>query len=341
MQPSGNQLTSAIVHGSPDSIFVIRQNSIAFENAKGRELREEYSFDLLKVLDVCRGEGCPLHPVETVCHQCLVKSEWNPMAFPLILENKQGEHVNFSASYWALAEEAEAGSHVLVIRDITQEDRLQQLIQKKQLIDYVNAAHEKERKLLAQELHDGLAQSIYSLMLTARKTKWLTNQEEKMQQLQLIDDGLNDLLKEVRTMALDLRPSVLDDLGLVPSIQTLIKRLEETTGMEIRFHIELQQQRFDPAIETMIYRIVQESLSNGIKYAEVEVMEIQLIQDQAAHLLLEVSDRGVGFNTEEPIVRGTGLGLLNMQERAEALNGSMEIISAIGVGTTLRVKVPI
>lgn len=328
---------SSLFEHHPDAIYILVEGRIVQENPRATAIRREYVFDLAKILDVCHNRRCPLHPIEEECHQCPVKEVPEADSFPFLLKTADGEQVNFTASYFSLDEEAA----VLILRDLTHADKLQQLLQKKQLIDYVNNAHENERKRLAQELHDGLAQSIYSLMLAARRIKWLNEAAEKEQQIQLLDEGLNELLRDVKDMALDLRPSVLDDLGLIPSIHALVKRLSETTGVDAVLDLKVHQERFNPSVETAIYRILQESLINGVKYAEVDTIHVCLEQNEEHQLVLRVIDEGIGFHVNEQALLSGGLGLLNMRERAEAVGGTLDIVSSVGKGTMIIATVPL
>jgi len=141
---------------------------------------------------------------------------------------------------------------------------------------------------------------------------------------------------QLRRLSHELRPTILDDLGLLPALQLLAQRVAERTGLCIRVHRALAG-RLAPAIETALYRIMQEGLTNITKHAAATHVDLQLWQDGGrVHGLLR--DDGVGFAVEQVVSQTgpRGLGLLGIQERLEALGGTLQITSAPGQGTAVR-----
>lgn len=329
-------ITEKIFEKVHDALFLIENRQCTNQNTAAEVLTREYQFPLGKVLDVAKGTGCMLHSTMEKCLDCEVRVDWDQAAFPLVLMNLEGKQEHFSGSYT----EMDRQTALLSIRRVATQNRLQQAIQDKRLIEYVNQAHENERRSLSQELHDGLAQSIYSLMLETRQLKWLKQTEELPAKLQKIDEDFVALLREVKQLALDLRPTALDDLGLIPAVEALINRLTETTGVMIHFIPMFPNRRFADAVETITYRVLQESVMNSIKHAEVEELWVTL-SEQRTELVLNVRDHGKGFDVQTVEEHSQGLGLLHMQERAESIGGHLVIQSEKAEGTTVSLHLPI
>lgn len=319
-----------------DALFLIDKKKGVKKNKAAKMLEKRIIFSLDKVLEVATGQGCMLHSTMEKCLHCGVKEEWNQAAFPIILEKNNRQQEQFSGSYTIYDD----GVSLLSLRRLAVQDRLQQMIQDKRLIEYVNQAHENERRALSQELHDGLAQSIYSLMLETRQLNRTQKPDEVASKLQKIDENFVALLTEVKQMAIDLRPTALDDLGLVAAIETLLQRLTETTGVEIHFIPILTQRRFFDKLETITYRVLQESVMNSIKHADVDELWVTL-KEQDSQLILTVIDHGKGFDVQIGQENSNGLGLYHMQERAESIDGKLVIQSEKSVGTTVSLRVPI
>ncbi|MGX7244495.1 sensor histidine kinase [Enterococcus quebecensis] len=330
----GISIIEKLFEEAKDALFLIEENKCIKQNKMAITLTKVYPFSLEKVLEIARGEGCRLHSTMEKCLDCEVKADWDQAAFPLILQSAQGQQEQFSGSYTEVGQQA-----LLSIRRVAVQDRLQQVIQNKRLIEYVNQAHENERKALSQELHDGLAQSIYSLMLETRQLKWDEQAEGLEAKLQKIDEDFVALLGEVKQLAVDLRPTALDDLGLIPAIEALLHRLTETTGVVVHFIPILETKRFPESVETITYRVLQESVMNSVKHADVDELWVTL-SEQESQLLLNVRDHGRGFDFEDVNGRSRGLGLLHMQERAESIGGHLAIQSQKAEGTTVTLRIP-
>ena len=151
---------------------------------------------------------------------------------------------------------------------------------------------------------------------------------------------LDAIETQLRRLAHELRPTILDDLGLLPALQSLAQRVAERTGLCIRVDSALAG-RLAPAVETALYRIMQEGLTNIAKHAAATHVDLQLWRDdERVHGLLR--DDGVGFVVEHVMGQTgpRGLGLLGIQERLEALGGTLQITSAPGQGTTLQITLP-
>ena len=151
---------------------------------------------------------------------------------------------------------------------------------------------------------------------------------------------MRDLIARLRNLSLDLRPTILDDLGLLPALVWLFERYTMQTNVSVRFeHRLLEEQRFDPEVETTAYRIMQEALTNVARHAGVSEVTVRLWTD-ADTLWVVVADQGRGFDPQTVGTRASS-GLAGMQERAALLGGSLTIESAAGAGTRLTATLPL
>ena len=147
-----------------------------------------------------------------------------------------------------------------------------------------------------------------------------------------------ETLQDVRRLAVELRPAALDDFGLEPALERLVSGVAEQTGLKVELESRLHNDRLPPEVETVLYRIVQEALTNIVKHADAGRVSIVVTQ-RAGSVGAIVEDDGRGFDPEQET--NGGIGLLGMRERVALLDGSMTIESATGKGTTLVVEVPL
>lgn len=228
-----------------------------------------------------------------------------------------------------------------MVEDITkrkeaeeQADRQQQLL--RQLLDL----HERERKVIAYEIHDGLAQQLTGALFTFQALGQLheknSPEAQKLFQsgLQMLTDGIT----ETRRLISGLRPPILDESGAVVAIEYLVGDFEKRTGMEIDFYHDVRFGRLAAPLENAVFRIAQEALTNATRYSKSPKIEVRLEQ-QDGRILLEVRDWGVGFEPDK--VEGGHFGLRGIRERARLLGGQAEIESSPGKGTRIRVELPL
>ena len=190
---------------------------------------------------------------------------------------------------------------------------------------------EEERRRFSRDLHDGIGQSLFSLKITIDRM----NVDGGDPGLRSLGEDVARLMTEVRNMAWELRPSVLDDLGVVPALRTYIDNFERHYGIRIRFENRWRN-RPHLLAETTVYRVVQEALTNIAKYAGVSEASVTL-NDAEDGWEVVVSDRGAGFTAAE---MGQGVGLFSMEERARAVMGDLRIHSEPDKGTTVTLRVP-
>jgi signal transduction histidine kinase len=202
----------------------------------------------------------------------------------------------------------------------------------------VVSAQELERLRLARELHDETGQALTSILL---KLKSIEDEGDPAR----LADATADLrelvvttLQDVRALAVELRPKALDDFGLVSAIERLVETFREQTGMEVDLEPRLGTERLPREIETTLYRITQEALTNVVKHARATRVSIVLTRREGA-VSAVIEDDGRGISTGEPT--GEGLGLVGMRERVALVGGRLVVESPPGGGTTLSIEVPI
>ncbi|MFQ6101933.1 MAG: PAS domain S-box protein [Anaerolineae bacterium] len=199
---------------------------------------------------------------------------------------------------------------------------------------------EAERRHIARELHDEVGQVLTALKLVLEMNKSLpvaATGDNLDEALGLI----NELMTRVRELSLDLRPTTLDDLGLLPALRWHFERYTTQTNVRVVFkHAGLEGRRFVPEVETAAYRIVQEALTNVARHAGVSEVTARLWADQDT-LGVQIEDQGTGFDVESALAAGTSSGLSGMHERAALLSGQLTVESAPGAGTRLTAEFPL
>jgi signal transduction histidine kinase len=197
-------------------------------------------------------------------------------------------------------------------------------------------AQELERRRLARELHDQTGQELTSVLLGLKAVEEAKSDAERAQALAAVREQLVETLHDVRRLAVELRPKVLDDFGLVPALERLCDTFSEQTGMRVDLESQIRD-RLATDVETALYRIVQESLTNIVKHAQASAVSIVLAR-KAGMVTAVIEDDGRGFSLDGG---SEGLGLLGMDERLALLGGKLKIESSPGTGTTIGVEVPV
>ena len=197
-------------------------------------------------------------------------------------------------------------------------------------------AQENERRAIARELHDELGQALQALKINLQTAQRVPH--ASAQRLEESIAIINQAIQQVRNLSLDLRPSLLDDLGLVAALEWYLERHTQRTGVQIHFSTSPPDMRLNPTVETTCFRVTQEALTNVTRYAQARNVWIDLTQ-QGAELQLRVRDDGVGFDASTAQIRATqgkSFGLLGMRERVELIGGRFELFSNPGLGAEIR-----
>lgn len=204
-------------------------------------------------------------------------------------------------------------------------------------------AQEQERKRIARELHDETGQVLTSLLISLALLEEATSGEEARGRIAETRALAHQILRAVRNLSIDLRPSALDDLGLLPALRWYVKEYQQRCGVEAEFGASGCKERMPPEIETAIYRIVQESLTNTAKHAHARKVWIS-VREEGALVHVTVRDDGQGFDVQAVLKtpwQDRGLGLGGIMERASLLNGAVQFSAQPGCGTTVDVTIPL
>lgn len=229
-----------------------------------------------------------------------------------------------------LNEKGKPYQYLSIRYEITERKRVEEELQK--MMAKIIDVQEEERKRLSRNLHDGIGQNLYSHLITINRL--LAEMDHPL--LQQMQDEATELIEEIRDISWELRPSVLDDLGLVPAIRSFLTRFSDHYKIDVVFECVLNR-RLNVNIETTIYRIIQESLTNIRKYADVFEATVTIRElDSAVRVMIE--DKGIGFDFRQD---SRGVGLFSMDERARSVGGELSIYSTPGKGTRIILEVPI
>lgn len=231
-----------------------------------------------------------------------------------------------------LNENGKPYQYVAIRYEITKRKRIEQELKK--MMTRIIDVQEEERKRLSRNLHDGIGQNLYSHLITINRL--LSEMDHPL--LHLMQEEATQLIEEIREISWELRPSVLDDLGLVPAIRSYLSRYSEHTHIDIYFDCVLHR-RLDISIELTIYRIIQEALTNIRKYAEVNHASVT-VREMETSVRVMIEDKGKGFDLDLR-TKSPGVGLFSMDERARSVGGTLTISTAHGKGTKIILEVPL
>lgn len=201
------------------------------------------------------------------------------------------------------------------------------------------AAQEAERRHIARELHDEIGQALTGLKFVLETTPRLPVQKVPSQ-LREAQEMISELMTRIHDLSLDLRPAMLDDLGVLPALLWQVERYTKQTGVRVKFEHAGLEQRLNPAVETAAFRIVQEALTNVARYSGAHEVNVRLWTDRGT-LHLHIQDQGEGFDLGHTEAAGRVGGLSGMRERALLLGGSLSVESAPGAGTRVLAALPL
>jgi signal transduction histidine kinase len=214
---------------------------------------------------------------------------------------------------------------------------------------YGMEARERERTRWAREIHDESIQGIGALRLQLAHTRDLKDPEALSQTVDAVLEGLGHEIDGLRHLITELRPAALDDLGLAAALQALARRAQAIDGLDVQTEIDLgpepEQRRLDPELESTIYRVIQEALTNVSRHAQATKATVRVVERDGL-VRASVTDDGQGLPDAERLgPRGDGLeggfGMSGMRERAELVGGELELTPAPGKGTVMRLTVPL
>jgi len=217
----------------------------------------------------------------------------------------------------------------------------QQEAMRRDLLRHIVRAQEEERARISRELHDEMAQTLTAFTLDLATLQQLVGKRARATSILERLQGLGRQMSQgMNRMVHDLRPALLDDLGLVAALEYLVKNDAPRLGLATNLEVRGAPRRLDPLVETVLFRIAQESLTNVARHAQTQQARLRL--DFAPDAVeLGVSDSGVGFDPARRTAASGGWGLVGMQERAESTGGKLRVESEPGRGTVISVKIPI
>ena len=210
----------------------------------------------------------------------------------------------------------------------------------KQLSQQLVEVQEAERRRLALELHDELGQVLNGIKISLDMIPLQADLSMRERLVDRASMATGNLIERVRKMSLDLRPSLLDEMGLYPTLTWFLRNYKEQSGGTVQFNWSGPKQRLDPLVETTAYRIIQEAITNILRHAGNQKVEVSIgLDDDSLHI--QVADHGCGFDVEKALRIGKSTGLSGMRERARLLGGELIIESIPETGTRIEATLPL
>jgi len=225
---------------------------------------------------------------------------------------------------------------------LEQSQRMQE--QLRHLTRQLLLAQEEERKKISRELHDEIAQTLtgINVRLAALKTEATHNTRGLQDKISSAQRMVEKSVDIVHRFARELRPTVLDDLGLIPALHSFVKVFSKRTRIHINLTIFAGVEKLDNAKRTMLYRVAQEALTNVARHAQASRVDVSIVKI-ADGICMKIRDDGKSFNVAQVLhnKKNKRLGLLGMRERVEMVGGSLAVESALGKGTTIQAQIPL
>ncbi|WNS78412.1 PAS domain S-box protein [Domibacillus sp. DTU_2020_1001157_1_SI_ALB_TIR_016] len=281
--------------------------------------------------------GCDHRVVNSGFHSKeFFKDMWRTISTGKVWKGEIRNRAKDGSLYWVdttivpfLNQDGKPYQYLAIRYEITDRKKVEEELQ--EMTQRLIEVQEEERRSLSRNLHDGVGQNLYSHLITISRLSAEVDHPliEKMQ------EETRQLIEEIREISWELRPSVLDDLGLIPAIRSYLSRYSDHHQIDVLFDCMLNR-RLTVHQETVVYRIIQEALTNIQKYAQTSKADVA-IREMEGVVRLMIEDRGKGFQMS---ATSRGVGLFSMEERARAIGGTLEIRSAPDKGTTIIVELP-
>jgi len=320
------------VHDLEGNILAVNK---AFERLTGYGREELSSMKASEILSE-RGLGA-VREME----RRLLSGEAVDHSFEVVLIKKGGAEAIIELQTTLVATGGQPSGFQHTGRDVTEEKRMQENL--RFYVQHITKAQEEERKRIARELHDDTAQALVALSRQLEKLTLIDGRplDEYLILVEELRQQTDAILQEVRRFSQDLRPSILDDLGLLPALEFLADDLTRS-GIDTRVRVVGEARRLSPETELVLFRIVQEALRNVRRHSQASRSEVA-IEFSETKTMVSIGDNGRGFELPKRVgdLATTGkLGLAGMQERARLLGGTLTLESQLGAGTKVVVEVP-
>lgn len=215
---------------------------------------------------------------------------------------------------------------------------LERISQQETRLNAVFQAQEEERRRIAKELHDGVGQTISAIKMNYQSLSGKTSEKELVPEFEKIGKMLENAGTEVRNISHQMIPKELEQFGLVPAVEGMLNLNLENAPVQYQFEHSGFTDRIGAHIELVLFRVLQELVSNVIKHSKANQLTVQLVKLKT-HVVLNVSDNGIGFDVERK--EKNGIGLLNIASRIDAINGNLHYESDLGKGTSVTIRTPI
>ncbi len=337
---------ASLVEDAPIGVYIIRDDKIEFANDKFADIYGYSKEELIgcNALDLVHPDDRPL--VKRLRGKRL-KGEKVPVEYESRGLKKNGDIIWVTRS---LSQITYKGRPAIsgIVADISKRRRAEEALRKSDkelrvLSNQLLSAEEKERKRIARELHDSIGQALsaikFSVENALRELRATANPID-LGSLEAVIPLTQKTIEEVRRIVKDLRPSILDDLGILATIGWFCREFQNVCAdIRIETTIEIEESEVPLYLKTTIYRIMQEALNNVTKHSKANYVHLQL-QKTKTGIHLTIQDNGRGFNLQQVMAIQTslrGFGLASMRERAEMSGARFEINSAAGYGTTIRI----
>ncbi|MCC8436382.1 PAS domain-containing sensor histidine kinase [Brevibacillus sp. M2.1A] len=282
---------------------------------------------------------CQNRELEPGEERCYLLAKREVPYFLSAMPTYEGRYVDMEMSTAVIYENGEQNMQdvLLVLKDMTVKKKEEEVRISKQVLQKTLEAQENEHKRLARELHDGVGQSLYSVSVGIQAIQARLNEKGQFRDfMQEIVNELEKAIQDVKLYSLQLRPHSLDQLGLIPTVRHLVSSLNKAhQDVSITFSYSNVRDHFQPNLEINLYRVIQESLHNALKYAKATLIEVILYKEDDLLTLL-IQDNGIGFVRDQVQV---GLGLKHMEERVDQMEGTLQIQSVLHEGTSIKVTV--
>jgi PAS domain S-box-containing protein len=338
---------STLVEDALIGVYIIKDGKIVFANDKFAEI---YGYKKKELLGM--DSSILVHPIDrllvTELREKRLRGEKVPSEYEIRGLKKNGEVIWVLRSL-SLINYKDGPAISGIVQDMTKrrmvEDALRESDKELRILsNQLLSTEEKERKRIARELHDGIGQALSAIKFSVENSlSVLRNRSNhsELKSLQAVIPLTQKTIEEVRRIVKDLRPAILDDLGILATITWFCREFQKVfANIDIHKDIDIREKDIPSPLKTVIYRILQEALNNIAKHSRADTVHLELKKKNST-IQLQVHDNGRGFDLGKAISLKTsrrGFGLASMRERAELSGGAFEIDSSAGKGTTIRVS---